>query len=224
MLSLALVLSSGIKLVAQDAGGGNLDPAQIQQRIAQYQQWHAQMLQTDPAQLQQMASQFLPGIANMDPAQFQQLAQQWQQGIDQFQQRVAQANPAQIQPQRTVDLRELLQVTDDAEWSVVEALIQKVTAAQRVIQGDHVSGVMGQGSQIGRLQFGAAFATKTSPETDAVGKAIQSNASKQEIQAALTQLVEARKAHVAALEKAQAELRKVLTLRQEAIATLYDLL
>jgi hypothetical protein len=239
MASVALVFLSGIRLAAQAPGGGNIDPAQLQQRIAQAQQRMAQM---DPAQLQQMVGQFLPGIGQMDPAQFQQMAAQWQQGVAQFQQRVGQVDPAQLQQriaqlqqrvgqvdptqlqqQRTADLREQFQITDDVDWSVIEALIQKVVDAQRVVQGDALGGMMGLGNQNGGLQLRAGLA-RQSPEADAVRKAVQDTAPNEEIQAALTKLQEARKAHLAALEKAQADLRKVLTLRQEAIATVNGLL
>jgi hypothetical protein len=224
MVSMALALLSGGRLVAQDAGGGNPDAAQIQQRIAQLQQ---RVAQTDPAQLQQLAGQFLPGVAQMDPAQFQQMAQQWQQGMGQLQQRIGQIDPAQLQqmaqPRPTANLRVQLQVTDDLEWSVIETLIQKVLDAQQVIQADHIGSVRGQVNQIAGQMFGAGLA-RTNPEVQTVGNAVQNEASNKEIQAALTNLKEARKAHLAALEKAQDDLRKVLTLKQEAVATINGLL
>jgi hypothetical protein len=264
MVSVALVFFNVSKLAAQDAGGANIDPAQIQQRIARFQQ---RMSQVDPAQLQQMAGQFLPGIAQMDPAQFQQMAEQWQQGIAQFQQQIGQVDPAQLQqmaqqwrqmaaanmgtnfnptqlpPRQAADLREQLQVTDDTEWSVIQALIQKVMEAKRVVQADQMdsllgqasrnAGLMAQGNRNGGLmaqanrnpgqQIPTGFAM-TSPEADAVRTAIQNEASNQEIQAALTKLADARKAHLTALQKAQEDLRKVLTVRQEAVATVGGLL
>jgi hypothetical protein len=50
-------------------------------------------------------------------------------------------------------------------------------------------------------------------------KAIDAKASNAELKAALAKFAEARKQKQANLEKAQAELRKVLTVRQEAIAS-----
>ena len=70
---------------------------------------------------------------------------------------------------------------------------------------------------------GGMFGTP-SPETDALQKAIDSKASKAEMKAALEKYLASRKAKQAALEQAQADLRKVLTTRQEAIATLNGLL
>jgi len=179
MVSAALVLLSGVRVAAQNAGGGNPDPAQLQQRIGQFQQ---RIGQTDPGQLQQMA-----------------------------------------QPRPSVNLRVQLQVTDDDEWSVIEPLIQKVLDAQQAIQADHMGGATGQVNQIAGQLFGAGL-VRTNPEVQAVGNAVQSDAPSQEIKAALANLMEARKAHLAALEKAQDDLRKVLTLRQEAVATVNGLL
>ncbi len=56
------------------------------------------------------------------------------------------------------------------------------------------------------------------PELEALNRAIESKASASEIKAALAKYREARKAREAALQRAQEELRKVLTVRQEAIA------
>ena len=68
------------------------------------------------------------------------------------------------------------------------------------------------------------FGGTPNPEADALQKAIDSKASKAELKAALEKYVASRKAKQAELEKAQADLRKVLTPRQEAIATLNGLL
>jgi hypothetical protein len=59
---------------------------------------------------------------------------------------------------------------------------------------------------------------------DALDKAIEAKASKAELTAAIAKVQEARKAKQAELEKAQSDLRKVLTTRQEAIATASGLL
>ena len=55
-------------------------------------------------------------------------------------------------------------------------------------------------------------------------KAIESKASADELKAKLAKLREARKQKEANLEKAQEELRKVLSVRQEASAVLMGLL
>jgi len=66
----------------------------------------------------------------------------------------------------------------------------------------------------GRGGFGTPSA-----ESEALRKAIDSKASNSELKAAVAKYVEARKTKQAELEKAQADLRKVLSVRQEAIAT-----
>ena len=66
---------------------------------------------------------------------------------------------------------------------------------------------------------GGMFGTP-SPEREALQKAIDSKAPKAEIKAALAKYLESRKVKQATLEKAQDDLRKVLTSRQEAIAVL----
>jgi hypothetical protein len=63
-----------------------------------------------------------------------------------------------------------------------------------------------------------------SPEADALQKAIDAKAPKAELKAALDKYAAYRKSKQADLETAQANLRKVLTSRQEAIATLNGLL
>ncbi|MGA2658481.1 MAG: hypothetical protein ABSH34_13330, partial [Verrucomicrobiota bacterium] len=63
-----------------------------------------------------------------------------------------------------------------------------------------------------------------SPEAEALRKAVDAKASTGEIKAALAKYVESRKVKAEQLKTAQENLRKVLTARQEAIATLRGLL
>jgi gentisate 1,2-dioxygenase len=58
-----------------------------------------------------------------------------------------------------------------------------------------------------------------SPEAESLQKAIDAKAPKAELKAAVVKYQESRKAKQAELEQAQDALRKVLTARQEAIAT-----
>jgi hypothetical protein len=62
------------------------------------------------------------------------------------------------------------------------------------------------------------FARETSPEMDALRKALDNKASAAEIKAKLAELRAARKKKEAELEKAQDELREILSARQEAVA------
>jgi Spy/CpxP family protein refolding chaperone len=150
-----------------------------------------------------------PGRGNFDPAQFR---------------------------QRMMDrLKEQLEVTDDTEWKAMEPLIQGVTDARMATMSGMGRGMFGGGPRRGGNNGGngnnngdqprrGPLGQAPSPEADALQKAIDAKAPKAEVKAALEKFVAARKAKQAELEKAQAELRKVLTSRQEAIATLNGLL
>jgi hypothetical protein len=68
------------------------------------------------------------------------------------------------------------------------------------------------------------FGRPADPETEALQKAITANASPDEVKGLLAKLREARKDKEAKLEAAQEELRKVLSVRQEALAVAMGLL
>jgi hypothetical protein len=68
------------------------------------------------------------------------------------------------------------------------------------------------------------FSRQSSPEMDALNKAIEGKASANEIKTRLEQVRAARKQKEAALEQAQDDLRKLLSTRQEAIAVTLGLL
>lgn len=69
-----------------------------------------------------------------------------------------------------------------------------------------------------------AFGRETNPELDALRKAIENDASAAEIKSKLADLRTARKKKETELEKAQDELRKSLSVRQEAVAVTLGLL
>jgi len=145
-------------------------------------------------------------------------------------------DPAQMQQQMMDRYKEVLEVTDDAEWKAMQPLVQKVMELRRDSFGGMGRGMFGRGGprggnngqpadQQGQQRRGGGFGGGTpNPDADALQKAIDSKASKAEIKAALDKYVASRKAKQAAMEQAQADLRKVLTSRQEAIATLNGLL
>jgi hypothetical protein len=144
-----------------------------------------------------------PGRGNFDPAQFR---------------------------QRMMDrLKEELEVTDDAEWKALEPLIQAVTDARMATMSGMGRGMFGGprrggGNNGDQPQRRGPFGQTPSPEADSLQKAVDAKASKAELKEAIAKFAESRKTKQAELEKAQAELRKVLTVRQEAIATLSGLL
>src|SRR5260370_33205555 len=141
-------------------------------------------------------------------------------------------DPAQMQQRRLDNLKEELDVKDDGEWKALESVFTKVMDAQREVFSERVRGMFrggrgggdNGGDQGGRPRGGFGGFGTPSPEAEALQKAIDSKASNSELKAALAKFLEARKSKQADLEKAQADLRKVLTLRQEAAASLMGLL
>ena len=141
-------------------------------------------------------------------------------------------DPAQFQQQRLDSYKQILEVTDDAEWKAMQPLVQKVMEGRRDSFSGIGRGMFGRGSRGGDnaqpadqgQQRRGGFGGTPNPDADALKKAIESKASKAEIRAALKKYVASRKAKQAALEQAQEDLRKVLTTRQEALATLNGLL
>jgi len=147
-------------------------------------------------------------------------------------------DPAQMQ-QRIMDrVKEELNFTNATEWSAVQPLIQKVMDARRdvgfgggmgrIFGGRNRGG--GAGGDQAASQAGAGgnnrrnFGQPPSPEAEALQKTIDDNAPKAQIQTALAKYQASQKAKQAKLVKAQETLRKVLTPKQEAQATLLGLL
>jgi hypothetical protein len=117
-------------------------------------------------------------------------------------------DPAQMQQRMLERFKGLLEVTDSDEWAVLKPLIQKVLDARFAASANRRPGPGG---------FGL-------PEAEALQKSIEAKASKAEMKTALDKCLAARQIKQAELQQAQDNLRKVLTTRQEAIATLNGLL
>jgi hypothetical protein len=146
-----------------------------------------------------------------------------------------------MQQQRMERYKEVLEVNNDDEWNALQPMIQKVMDARR---DTFAGGGMGRGGFGGRrggqggggdqggggqgggnaMRGGGGRGGEPSPEAEALRKAIDAKATTGEIKAALAKFVESRKAKAEQLKVAQENLRKVLTARQEAIATLNGLL
>lgn len=134
-------------------------------------------------------------------------------------------DPAEFQQRMLERTKENLEVKDDTEWKAIEPLVTKVMDARREQMAFGAGGMMrgfgrgrgGDGGGGGDRPRGGIFGDPA-PEAEALQKAIDAKASNADIKAALTKYREARKAKEAALTKAQDELRKVLSVRQEAIA------
>ena len=137
-------------------------------------------------------------------------------------------DPAQFRERMMERVKEQLEVSDDADWKAIQPLVQKVMDTRMAV----ASSGMGRGMMFGggprrggdggndRGPRPGGFGAQQNPEAEALGRAIEGKASNSELKTAIAKVAEARKAKQAELEKAQADLRKVLSVRQEAIATL----
>jgi hypothetical protein len=138
-------------------------------------------------------------------------------------------DPAQFQQRMMDNVRERLAFTNDTDWAAVQPLVQKVFDTRRdvgfpgagMLRAGRGNGGGGNGGDNGGRRN--AF-NQPSPEAEALQKAIDDNAPAAQIKTMLEKYRETRKDKQAKLEEAQENLRKVLTVRQEAQAALLGLL
>ncbi len=140
-------------------------------------------------------------------------------------------DPAQFRERMMERLKERLEVTDDSEWKAIQPLVQKVMDARMASMSGMGRGMFGGGRRGGGGggdnqgdRPRGPFGQQPSQEAETLQKAIDAKAPKAELKAAVEKYAAYRKQKQTELEQAQAELRKVLTTRQEAIATLDGLL
>lgn len=139
-------------------------------------------------------------------------------------------DPEQMRQRAMERYREQLGVKDDAEWSLIEARIKKINE-NRMGMGRGFGGFGGpggpggpggqggQGGRQGRGGFG-----QPNPDAEALQTALDSGASADDIKAKLSTYRASAKQKEAQLEKAQDELRQLLSVKQEARAVLLGLL
>lgn len=143
-------------------------------------------------------------------------------------------DPAQMREQMMSRVREEMDVKDDADWKPIGDRVGKVMEAQREARAGGGMGMMfrprrnpnaDSGDQGGAPRRGGPGGFgQPSPEHEALQKALESKASNDEVKAALAKYREAHKAKQEKLQKAQEDLRKVLSVRQEAAAVSLGLL
>lgn len=135
-------------------------------------------------------------------------------------------DPAQFQQRIMDNIRDELGFTNDTDWNAVQPLIQKVMDTRREIGSGMGMRMMfrrpGDNNQ-DRSRRGGFFG-QPSPEAEALQQAIDNHAPDAQIQQALAKYRASVKQKEAQLAQAQENLRKVLTIRQEAQATLMGLL
>ncbi|MDB6030339.1 MAG: hypothetical protein JWM16_677 [Verrucomicrobiales bacterium] len=141
-------------------------------------------------------------------------------------------DPEQMRQRMMERYKEQLEVKSDDEWKIISERIEKVMTAQR----DARMGGMGmfgrRGGRPGGDNAGDTntntnrnrFAGEPNPDVEALQKAIDAKASSDEIKTKLAKVRQTMKEKEASLVKAQDDLRKVLSVRQEAIAVTSGLL
>jgi hypothetical protein len=149
-------------------------------------------------------------------------------GID-FQNMDPQQMMTMIQQRIDDSFREQMNVTNDADWALIEEKISAVTKARLATAADAMMGMRGGGfgGRRGGAGAGGGFQAifgQPSPEAQALQQAVDSDAPGAQIHALLVKFQAVRKEKQAALEKAQDDLRSVLTTKQEGIAVLGGLL
>lgn len=148
-------------------------------------------------------------------------------------------DPAQMRQRMMDRYKERLEVTSDAEWKIIEERIGKVLDAQRDTRiggfggfgggrrnggpGGPGGGAAGDNNAPGGGNRPNPFVADN-PNVDNLQKAIDGKASSDELKTKLAKVRESLKEKEAVLAKAQDDLRKVLSVRQEAIAVLAGLL
>jgi hypothetical protein len=152
-------------------------------------------------------------------------------------------DPAQMQQQirqmQMNNYRTQLEVKTDEDWTAIQPLIQKIIDSRGSDNGIvNTGGLASLLSGLGQLNQGGGagrgggrglgnIGTLLGPgdaEEQALQDAINANASPASVKSLLDKFNAARKAKQAKTEAAQAELRKKLSVRQEAIASLIGLL
>ena len=139
-------------------------------------------------------------------------------------------DPAQMQQRMMDRVQEQLGFTNDTDWDAVKPLVQKVMDARRDVGFGGMGRMFGGGRNRGGAQGGqqpgggrGGMFGQTSPEQDALQKALDDNAPSAQIKDLLTKYKASQKVKQAKLEAAQADLKAVLTTKQEAQAYLLGL-
>jgi hypothetical protein len=141
-------------------------------------------------------------------------------------------DPAQFQQRIMDNIRDQLGYTNDTDWNAVQPLVQKVMDARRDVGfGGGMGRMFGRSNRGGNNENANGnggrrgfFGGTPSPEAEALQQAIDNNAPTAQIKDALAKYRASQKAKQAKLEQAQKNLREVLTVKQEAQATLLGLL
>lgn len=117
-------------------------------------------------------------------------------------------------------LREQMEITDDTEWALIAERIKNVDEVRRAFANSNARVPLATGDKA----KANPRATSAAPEQDALRSAVSDRLPDAEIRARLARAHEVYQRNESRLEKARAELRSVLTIRQEAVAVMAGLL
>lgn len=139
-------------------------------------------------------------------------------------------DPAQMQQRMLENIRTKLAFTNNAEWASVQPLVQKVMEARREAMaggggpgmGGRSRSSEGRSSARGEDRGGPGF--RQNPAAEALQKTLDGESSSQEVKTALEKYRASVKEKESKLAAARDNLRKVLSVRQEAQAVLLGLL
>jgi hypothetical protein len=139
-------------------------------------------------------------------------------------------DPAQFQQRMMDGVRDQLGFTNDADWDAVQPLVQKVMDARRDVGVGNNMRMMFRrnrdqngGDNNNRFRNNPFFG-QPSPEAQALQTAIDNNAPDAQVKDLLDRYRASQVKKQAVLKTAQENLRAVLTVKQEATATLLGLL
>jgi len=134
-------------------------------------------------------------------------------------------DPEQMRQRMMERYKEAFGVTNDDEWKIIQDRIAKVNEARRDVGFGGGMGMMRRPGGPGGDQAGGGqdrqrrgFGGEPDPDAEALQKAIEAKASNDDLKAKMTAYRNSRKAKQAKLQTAQEDLRKVLSVRQEAVA------
>ncbi len=145
-------------------------------------------------------------------------------------------DPAQMKQRILDDMRDQMELKDDAEWSAIKPKLTKVIDVREEVMAGARHGHFGRGPRHngggggegedngGRRHQHEWGGGEPSAAVQALQKAVDGKAPTAEIKAKLKVVQDEAKARQAKLAAAQEDLRAVLTPRQEAVATLHGLL
>jgi hypothetical protein len=136
-------------------------------------------------------------------------------------------DPAQMQQRILDNVRDELNFTNDTDWDAVQPLVQKVLDARRDVGFGNMGRLFGRprgGDQGGGNRRGGGMFGTPTPEQEALQKAIDEDAPAAQVKDLLAKYEASKKVKQAKLVQAQADLRAVLSSKQEAQATLLGLL